>query len=327
MFARSLSIAFSVSLVAGCSVGGPKQDNPDAAPIKVKTPPAPKQGTGSSPGCMGVPARGECIDGVATYCDVGADEIRRQDCGALGKECVIDAVRGATCQVEEEGQTCDTGLDYAGLCDGNVAVWCDTEQGLTVRWDCSAQGLTCGQDVCAEGAYCCGDDPEPPPDENACGDLDYYGVCDGNVARWCQDGQPAQRTCGEGESCQLDTCAEGAYCCPVEDTPPDECEQLGNAGECAGNVARWCNFNGEIEEIDCTAHDRECQLDGCIAGVAACCEAERGCDEIGAAGECVGNTLRYCFNETDEMVVEKNCEDAGEQCVVDDSGFASCEAP
>lgn len=328
MLARSLSIVFSVSLIAGCSAGGPTQEDVDAAPIRVKTPPSPKQGTGSSPGCMGVPARGECDDGVATYCDIGADEIRRQDCGALGKECVIDAVRGATCQAEEAGQTCSTGLDYNGLCDGNVAVWCDTESGATVRWDCSTQDMTCGEDVCADGAYCCGDDP--PPMGNTCGDLDYQGICDGNVARWCQDGQAVQHTCAEGESCQIDTCADGAYCCPIMEEPASECEMLGNPGECQGDTARWCDFEGNVVEIDCAADGNTCQFDGCQAGIAACCapmEMPKSCDEIGTAGECVGDTLRYC--DPDGTLHEQDCTESSRVCGVGTcfEGLAACCDP
>jgi hypothetical protein len=78
---------------------------------------------------------------------------------------------------------------------------------------------------------------------NECPALGFVGECDGNTARWCNGDQLIEKACANAQTCQVDACAEGAFCCdPPEDPPQDECDQLGVRGICTvdGNV-RWCN--------------------------------------------------------------------------------------
>ncbi len=114
------------------------------------------------------------------------------------------------------------GVTYLGHCDGHIAVWCDGQQ--VHRDDCSQSGLTCGYVDEETGFYCREGDagapappaPEPnepappPPDEGApppeadgCGDIDYFGACEGAVVVYCSnqtlvrhDCAPSGTTCG-----------------------------------------------------------------------------------------------------------------------------------
>jgi hypothetical protein len=181
---------------------------------------------------------------------------------------------------------CVSGVDYRGYCaskTGNgtpdTAIWCDPSTGQTLVVDCGARGQTCQVDGCADGAYCCDaptppDMAQPPAMDEACATLGYEGECAAGVARWCSGGRLFEIDCGgRGQSCAIDECAQGAYCCDATTPPPDptpsECDRLGVAGECAGDVARWCS-GGQIIEMDCAATGQACQVDTCASG-AYCC--------------------------------------------------------
>lgn len=190
---------------------------------------------------------------------------------------------------------CVSGVDYRGYCASatgsgapDTAIWCDPSTGQTLVVDCAARGQTCVIDGCAEGAYCCDGDTTPdmamPPQmSDACDALGYTGECDGEHARWCSGGQLFDIDCaGRGQTCMVDGCAQGAYCCdappPPDDTPDlggaSECDALGLRGECGGsdgNVARYCS-DGTVVEDDCTAQGLRCEVDTCATG-AACCSS------------------------------------------------------
>src|SRR5512138_3464955 len=99
---RSAIVGLFASMLFACAAGAPDpsqsdDDDMDPPPPMVKLPPAPKDGSQTSPGCNGIPESGKCEDGVAVYCDVEGDALRRKDCKALGKSCVLDAQMGALC--------------------------------------------------------------------------------------------------------------------------------------------------------------------------------------------------------------------------------------
>jgi hypothetical protein len=309
-------LALAVWFVTGCSLGSPSQgeDRADAAPIRVKTPGSSDK-SGTSPSCGGITEHGVCENGQAVVCDVSTGELRRTDCAALGQRCIVDNAEGAICQAA--GETCDSGLDFRGYCDGDVARWCDDEGDKS--WNCASDGLSCATDVCEEGAFCCGAGGDAHPD---CQRLGHYGECGGEggqIARYCNGGDLIEIDCGSDASysCQLDTCAEGAYCCPGN----LECPALGFDGACAGDTVRYCNQSGEYHELDCTAFGMTCGTD-CGDG-ADCCELD--CDDVGTAGTCLGDWLVFC--ELGE-IQKTNCpdEEPGTRCVPPgaESAFAHC---
>lgn len=264
-----------VLLLAGAAamVGcGPSSNNngdrADAAPPpKVKKPPEPKSGTSTAAGCNGVTEAGKCEGGVAVTCNVDSGQLRRKDCTALGSACVEDSERGAMCS---PGPSCATGLTVLGECGGEggqVARWCDEQSQTTQVWNCASDGMACTVDTCATGAFCCG--ATPPPPSELCPELGFRGECvDSGRARWCEGDVLRDITCEGGDTCQVDACEEGAYCCP----PPggaDECERLGFDGECTTQgTVRWCRA-GEVVEKICEGEET-CQVDACTDG-AWCC--------------------------------------------------------
>lgn len=177
---------------------------------------------------------------------------------------------------------CPSGVDYRGYCASatgstpDTAIWCDSSTGQTYVVNCAALGKTCQVDACADGAYCCDapasvDMATPPMDNAECDALGFSGACESGHARWCSGGQVFDIDCGaRGQECGIDECAPGAYCCDPPATTTSECDQLGIAGECAGNVARWCS-GGQIVELDCGAQGQTCQVDTCATG-AYCCD-------------------------------------------------------
>lgn len=180
---------------------------------------------------------------------------------------------------------CNHGVTFTGYCSGSTAVWCDPSTGQIITWACDLDGYACEQDGCADGAYCCGQavtmpdmagPVEPSPECNALG---YAGECQGGAAVWCDNGQIYTVDCaGRGQTCEVDTCSSGAFCCDAATTPPDppapsECDQLGLLGVCGGldgNTVRYCSDGTTIVEDDCDALGEQCQVDTCGAG-ANCC--------------------------------------------------------
>ncbi|MGZ3404807.1 MAG: hypothetical protein ACXVAN_00080 [Polyangia bacterium] len=336
-----------VLLAAGCA--GPKVDSNgltsggggarDMA-TGDHTPKVPPVGTGGGPtasGCNGVTEKGRCEISdkgqVAVVCDVAGNKLQRFDCSAMSKVCVLDSTRGATCTTLPPPTTptppppdmahanpppgdmatttpprdmattppprdmatappmCASGVDYRGYCASatgtgapDTAIWCDPTTGQTLVVSCAARGQTCQIDACADGAYCCDsavsvDMAQPSTTAAECDALGFAGQCQSGHARWCSGGQIIDIDCGtRGQDCAVDSCAQGAYCCDatatsVPDmspaTAPSECDRLGLAGECAGQVARWCS-GGQIIEIDCAGRAQTCEVDTCASG-AYCC--------------------------------------------------------
>src|SRR4029453_16482676 len=74
--------------LGACGKGGDSGINPDSSPIKLKVPPVAKDGTSTVASCDGVTARGECRQGVATYCDLERETLRKIDCKAQNLDCL-----------------------------------------------------------------------------------------------------------------------------------------------------------------------------------------------------------------------------------------------
>ncbi len=87
-----------------------------------------------------------------------------------------------------------------GSCVDGAAVYCAGD--ARVRDPCAA---SCGWDEAAAGFRCLSG-PDP------CAGLSPRGRCDGQTARWCEDGQPRARDCAAcGQTCD-EALPGGAYC-------------------------------------------------------------------------------------------------------------------
>jgi hypothetical protein len=126
---------------------------------------------------------------------------------------------------------------------GSVALWCDE----TLQSETCGDGESCGWDSGAEGYRCIsGTDP--------CGGVDEIGICDDNVARWCESGEAKYTDCNSCDAiCGVAMELGGALC------EPDPCRGIDYQGTCEGNVAVWCD-GGELSERDCTDSDETCQF-------------------------------------------------------------------
>ena len=141
-------------------------------------------------------------------------------------------------------------VDGVGRCDGGMAMWCENG---SLRTEACAAGSTCGWDN-DESAFRCitGSDP--------CGGFDRRGACDGNVARWCEDGKARTRDCEFcGEICNPFATIDGAYCLL------DPCMGETELGRCDGNTAVWCE-DGRVLRRDCSAFGQTCGLISTSAG-------------------------------------------------------------
>jgi hypothetical protein len=151
------------------------------------------------PGCGSVTAAGRCnADGtVAEFCD--GDALTRDSCGA-GEVCGDD--NGTKRCIPVADAPCGAVTAF-GSCDGDVLSWCDN--GVVRTRDCG----TCGDEVCAlvdnAVGFACIDDP--------CGGLSFQGECDGDVARWCENGEVKQVDCAaEGGRCGFVNDETGFFC-------------------------------------------------------------------------------------------------------------------
>jgi hypothetical protein len=133
-------------------------------------------------------------------------------------------------------------IGRAGRCDQGRAVWCGNDR---IQIDECAPGSACGWDE-PSGGFRCITGPDP------CEGFDSFGGCDGNVARWCDNGVPRLRDCGAcNQICLPSVDSLGAYCAT------DGCQGIGFQGRCNGAVAEWCE-GGEISRRDCGELGQAC---------------------------------------------------------------------
>lgn len=141
------------------------------------------------------------------------------------------------------GGGCDQ-LGRAGRCEEGRAIWCGNDR---IQSDSCQGARACGWSA-DEGGFRCIEGPDP------CGGVDTFGTCDGDVARWCDNGVPRERNCAVcGESCLNSTDGLGAGCAL------DTCGGLDYLGRCEGDVAEWCQ-DGEIVQRNCGAQGLTCGL-------------------------------------------------------------------
>ena len=102
------------------------------------------------------------------------------------------------------------------------------------------------------------------PPEDMCGDIDFLGECDGQVARWCQNGVVEERDCGgRGQVCGFVNDDTGFWCA---DAPP--CGNLDSRGICEDDTVVRCRFGNRVYQ-DCTRDGEVCRSDASGAFCAA----------------------------------------------------------
>ena len=125
-----------------------------------------------------------------------------------------------------------------GRCFSGSAIYCGADN-LLQSDDCAA-GTSCGWDGDADGFRCI-------TGEDSCNGVDSFGSCNGDVANWCESGQPKTRACSDCDQiCEQVQSLGGVYCVD------DPCMGLDYLGRCNGNIAEWCD-QGAIQTRDCGA--------------------------------------------------------------------------
>src|SRR2546423_3206635 len=248
------------------------------------TPKSPPVGTGGGPtaaGCNGVTEKGRCEltdkGQLAVTCDVSANSVRRFDCTAMQKVCVIDSARGAIC-VNLPSPTGDPGSKPQDMAQAPSS----TDMARPPR---DMAQPPAPRDMATSPAR----DMAMPPAPMCASGVTYRGYCASatgtgaaDTAIWCDPstGQTLVVSCAaRGQTCAIDGCADGAYCCDGAAAPDmamapaqsAQCTMLGYAGTCAAQHARWCS-GGQLFDIDCGARGQACMVDTCAQG-AYCCDA------------------------------------------------------
>jgi hypothetical protein len=308
-----------------------------------KTPEDPGPGTGEASPCAQVSEAGFCNDGTAVYCDTTGDApiTVTMKCADFGKTCEVaqeGCAAGAFCcgdgtEPEPEPETCGD-VTLKGTCDGDTAIWCGQFSGMHMD-DCAAENKRCEVDTCASGAYCCGTTSESTPEQLMCAELGFAGECNTaeTVATWCSNDEIKTKTCAGEQTCQVDACLSGAWCCDPPAAPvANECTMLGILGECVDDVTvRYCSGTEDtsINMFTCTG-TKKCTVNE--VGDANCREPVSLCPTIGAAGQCDGTKLQYCTGTDLNTLYEYDCgmnTGTATACKVNDcySAGAGCCSP
>ncbi|MFH1435748.1 MAG: S1 family peptidase [Pseudomonadota bacterium] len=185
--------------------------------------------------CGGETYAGRCDGNTAVWC--ASNTVQSADCNATGQICAPDWAGNYRCIPASDPCMGET---LVGRCEGNTAVWCESESVMSA--DCAAYGQICGLDP--GGTYRCVYPPSP------CGDETFEGQCEGNTAVWCEGGIVNTWPCPAGTLCGA--LEDGLHRCILE------CVIIGRAGRCdENNSARWCE-DGELKIRDCTVCGQVC---------------------------------------------------------------------
>lgn len=175
------------------------------------------------------------LSGGESSC-VGRDNFSRVD----RVRSFIEGYTGPTPETEELGCR---GFSAEGRCVLGVAVYCEDDVLVT---DVCADDSQCGWSEEAASFRCVAPEVDP------CGGIDNWGVCDGDQAVFCRDGEIQRVDCGEcGLGCGVSLEAGGVTCAA------DPCATLDFLGACQGDTAVWCN-GGVYYERDCALEGMAC---------------------------------------------------------------------
>jgi hypothetical protein len=204
-----------------------------------------------------------------------------------------------TARVTAEGYCNATG-SQATYCEGGIQQFVMCGSGDTCAWSASANGYRC-----------------VPAASDPCAGVTHYGVCDGEVLRWCDRTVLRERNClACGERCRVESATEGYKCAP------SNCGNLSYEGRCNGNVAEWCNRQGDRESLDCAARGQVCGYINSEIGYYCTDEA---CGDLTYQGRCDGNVAVWCENGS---VRRRDCARRGLVCrFVDDQVGYACREP
>ena len=178
-------------------------------------------------------------------------------------------------------------------------------------------------------------------DRNSCVDRNdnvftIYGKCDGSIAKYCDENTmeyteedcsrntDGKNACGtfEFENKTYYGCIEGNGNNNVLTCQDNKGGKYDSIGKCDGNIAKYCDNNGNFVEQDCSKEatntvcgdfvDKGVTYKACIA------PNSEGCGSITSDGICDGSVLKYCDSNS---VVKKTCP---YKCAYTEEDYADC---
>jgi len=203
--------------------------------------------------------------------------------------------------------------------------------------------------------------PEPDPGKGddpgssgttGCGEVTYEGQCDGDIVKFCDNGQVKAIDCStNGGSCAFAS-DKGYYDCAAatggaagssgdqgtggssggSSEPSSNCGSVTYEGECSGEVLQYCD-NGTLTTVDCSDQGRQCEFNSqsgfydCVvsgsgsggsAGSSGDPPATDECGTVTTEGECSGDVLSYCSSGS---LVTLDCAASGQGCGWDYSNY------
>jgi len=149
-----------------------------------------------------------------------------------------------------------------------------------------------------------------------CGDVTEEGLCEDDVATWCEDGVLVTVDCAEtGRSCGDD--GSGRMRCLDAAEP---CGDVTWQGRCEGETAVWCEDDALVRE-DCAEAGLVCGDDG--SGLSRCIEDP--CGGLTWEGRCEGDDAVWC---EDGQLKTRTCADCLQVCGwVEEMGYYYCIDP
>lgn len=225
---------------------------------------------------------------------------------------------------EEDSKDCGSITDV-GLCEGAVLKYC--EDGELKVSDCAAGNKVCGLD--SKGMYDCivSSNPGDQGGGKGCGSVTEKGLCEGDVLKYCEDGELRVSNCASGNKvCGL--ASDNRYDC-IESSGQGQtggCGDITDVGVCNGNVLKFCNSN-RVETVDCSKRSDDKKTCGmnvdskkndCIAPSGSSSDA---CSKLGDSGLCVDGSVKWC---SDGKIETASCTSFDLGCVYDDKDRATC---
>ena len=284
-------------------------------------------GDGCGGDCGDCPGTEVCEAGVCVACQPACD----------GKECGDDSCSGV-CGECADGMTCAGGLCSAvDSCVGNCGG--------------QAEGGCFCDAVCEEYGDCCDDFCEACPDicepQDPCNGITWEGCCDGEVIRYCEEGEIKSKDCGDDPSCGWNQ-AEAYYDCGTDGAPDPEgifpmdcgevctgscdgkaCGDDGCGGDCgACPEGETCTPTGQCCTPDCEG--KVCGDDSCSGDCGECADGEKctdgecvpgGCQGVLWEGCCTEGVLVFCDQGN---LVQQSCAGDPECGWSDGAGYYDC---
>ncbi|MFH1532963.1 MAG: SMP-30/gluconolactonase/LRE family protein, partial [Pseudomonadota bacterium] len=201
-------------------------------------------------GCNGIPWEGCCAAGALQFCDQG--NLVQMSC-AGDPDCGWNSGAGYY----------DCGTEGGGDPDGVLPMDCmDYCVPDCADKECGSDGCDGSCGACADGDACIAAACVPDP----CEGIDFFGCCDGQTLRWCQDGAAFEKDCGKMTGACGWSDQGGDYNCG---TDGGEDPSGAHSKPCPGSCVPDCDGSG-------------CGDDGC-GGTCGTCEDGETCE----GGACV----------------------------------------